>query len=49
MGARVRAAEAESVALALGNTILMPSGIERVPVLSVAPAAKFVTPVYGAS
>jgi HK97 family phage major capsid protein len=43
----IAAAESESVALALGNRIVMPSGTEKVPILSVMPTAKFVTPTYG--
>jgi HK97 family phage major capsid protein len=37
----------ESAVLALGHSITMPSGVTRVPVLSVAPQASFVSPVYG--
>jgi integrase len=43
----IAAAASESVALALGRSLTMPTGIEKVPVLSVAPTAKFVSPVYG--
>ena len=38
----IAAAQDESAVLALGNTILMPSGVMNVPVVSVAPSAVFV-------
>jgi hypothetical protein len=38
----ISAAESESAVLALGNTIVMPSGVGSVPVVSVAPQAVFV-------
>jgi hypothetical protein len=43
----ISAAAAESAVLALGHTLTMPSGVERVPVLSVAPTASFVSSQYG--
>jgi HK97 family phage major capsid protein len=43
----ISAATQQSVVLTLGRTIRMPSGVESVPIVSVAPAVSFVTPAYG--
>jgi HK97 family phage major capsid protein len=40
-------AEARSAILALSRTQPMPAGVESIPVVSVAPVAKFVNPRYG--
>lgn len=36
-----------SAVMKLARTIMMPTGVEKIPVLSVAPQAAFVTPTYG--
>jgi hypothetical protein len=38
---------AGSAVMALARVVRMPAGVEKIPVLSVAPTAKFVNPTYG--